>query len=252
MPDDAQPTTQRTFTPSLWLVILVLMLAGAAAMVHYLRDNRRLSSVYQAAANLRSGVFIAQETFRSSAHNDVDSDQKGEYGHLGMLCGAIASWGTPSIRVGGLPPGELDLLGPQWASPDVPAEMPSVTDVIGTYRYASFLGAEFERDRTDWDDLPEAYERALNNAEIYYVVVAIPIEGFEGPVLVITNGGTVLGSPPDVTHHVPAGGDGPAIDAAFTEVLNASTNGWGCFDSPTAATTRDNRTPRWEPFDSQY
>ena len=197
----------------------------AAIAIPNLLESKITANESVAASTLRSGIFTAQETFRASGHNDLDNDNKGEYGFLPHLAGTMDTLGNPSVGFA-LEAGQLELLGAEFGEP--------LADING-YHFQMWLsdgegGALTVNDYTKRAKAGELNAAAINSAEIYYVCYAWPAEpGDSGRrVFAITNGGRVLVSP----------------ETAMEMELPPK---WDAL-KPGATQFRDFRNPDWDPM----
>ena len=218
------------------MIVIAIIAIIAAVAIPNLIESRITAAESAAATSLRAGIFSGQETFRSAVHNDIDNDNKGEYGHVGHLAGAIDTWGNPELGMAGTYAGQIAILGEDYAGADVARLQPGSTfDAVNGYWYAGFLDADSSLDYLN----SLAEERQVNNSELYYCVVAVP-EAFNDTgrrAFAVTNGGKVLTSPgTDIYERNPS------------EVLNRTVNGVGCFDDVGSGVTVQNRNPAWNVY----
>lgn len=234
---------RKGFTLIELMIVIAIIAIIAAIAIPNLLESRITASESSAASSLRSGVFTGQTTFRAAAHNDMDNDNKGEYGHLGHLSGGKDTWGNPVADAETLA-GNLELLGEEWDSADVLSGQPSTTNDINGYHFASFLYAD--SDVVNDQNLTAVEEAEFNNAEIYYCVVAVPVSFNDTGrrSFVLTNGGTVYTAPGTDLYDPAEAGD---VDTACLNVLDSDNRTVGCYDNVASATTRENRSPFWNP-----
>ncbi len=222
---------RKGFTLIELMIVIAIIAIIAAIAIPNLLESRITAAESTAASSLRSGVFTGQETWRSSAHNDMDTDNKGEYGHLGHLSGLRASWGTDGTN--GIQSGQVQLMGEDWVSDDLARTVSSATEEINGYIFATYLDADSSLD----PDVGSG-QIQINNAEVYYACVATPVTFNDSGrrSFVITNGGTVLTA---AGSHL--------YEADTDTVLDSVTNTLGCYDTIASAVTRENRSPHWNP-----
>lgn len=224
---------RQAFTLIELMIVIAIIAIIAAIAIPNLIESRITSAESTAATNLRTGIFSAQEVFRSGAHNDLDGDNRGEYGHLGQLSGVSATWGTPANNQPGLPADNLELLAREFAGPDPARHQPgTVADAVNGYVYASFLDADSSSDPF----VDAVNQQRVDNAEAYFAASAAPsvFNDSGRRSFAITNAGLVLTA---------AGSE--VFENRPEAILDSATNGIACYDTVESAVTRANRRPHW-------
>jgi len=231
-PDRGGAGAISAFTLIELMIVIAIIAIIAAIAIPNLLESRITAAESSAASSLRSGVFPGQETYRTAGHNDLDDDNKGEYGHLCHLSGSRSTWGQAG-GANALGPGFIELLSTEWDSRDVARLVPSSTlqDVNG-YVFAMVLDADSGLDPAADADAA----RQINNAETYYASCAVPVAYNDTGrrSFVLTNVGLILTAP---------GSD--VFESSPQAVFDAAVNGVGCFDTVASAVTRESREPRW-------
>ncbi|MDA3959362.1 MAG: hypothetical protein PF961_01125 [Planctomycetota bacterium] len=171
----------------------------AAIAIPNLMESRVKSSEMAASASLRSGIFSGQEIYRSSAHNDIDSDNKGEYAFLPQLAGLEDNFGRGPNDQDRTRAGNLEIISSQFSGPE--------QDVNG-YHYQVWL-PDGEGGAMDYATAKARFEAGdlwqANPSESYFIAYAWPVDPGETGhrVFAITQTGTVRAQRADLVELPP-------------------------------------------------
>lgn len=175
-------------TAILALATLAVLMVTATVLATW----RQLNEIRAAHALL--AIFDAQTRFQSGSYLDLDSDGVGAYGHLSQLTG--------QHRTTSVSPGVVRLLdrvfhcqGPEALA--LPRATAMVTDVVGGYRFASFICSGSDIPAEVPSGLKPRAERGqllANDSERCFLIVAWPEHyGFSGHLsFAITTSGRLL------------------------------------------------------------
>ncbi|MDA3960926.1 MAG: prepilin-type N-terminal cleavage/methylation domain-containing protein [Planctomycetota bacterium] len=228
---------RKGFTLIELMIVIAIIAIIAAIAIPNLLESRLSSAETAASASLRSGIFSGQEIFRSSAHNDMDWDNKGEYGHLGHLSGTRDCWGRAVAGVASANAtarDSLEIISQAYESNDVAAAQSSATlsDVQG-YLFASYLNCDSQANSTD--DTVGGGKDQISSSENYFIAVSVPVAfGDSGRrPFFITQVGTVLTRPGSEAYD-------DNTDVVVDQTQAADTT-YAAYTSAVEATTKLNR-----------